>query len=416
MKHFKSIQGFLTEIPRLRSEGILDESTADRLEKFYRKELESPSVRNLLFGILGVLGAMLIAGGIVLFTAHNWDMLPKQGRIAIAFLPFLLSAAFAAFTLIRRKGEVWREGAAVLSAAGIVSLNALISQIYHIEGEMFDFLSLNLLFALALMYLFDSRVLSLLTAIFLIVFAVSDGAAGWTIFLPPVYTLFWIPFAVCRLRKSVSISTRYAAIAAAIALLCTRQADAAVLFPLAAAFFFCGGLNLRQSGKTAWFRDPWIQAAFAGMTVYLLILGNMQKFLPADFKPTGTNLLLCAVFGCALISQLYRHTDALNLMLAFFAALPFFLLPLETEPRLLTATGFLLFSGVIFLIDGFRKADLLLLNFGQLQLYALLIVHFFDSRYSILARSGVFLGAGTAFLVLNCWLSHHFGRKGGKIG
>ena len=152
------------------------------------------------------------------------------------------------------------------------------------------------------------------------------------------------------------------------------------------------------------------------MTVYLLILGNMQKFLPADFKPTGTNLLLCAVFGCALISQLYRHTDALNLMLAFFAALPFFLLPLETEPRLLTATGFLLFSGVIFLIDGFRKADLLLLNFGQLQLYALLIVHFFDSRYSILARSGVFLGAGTAFLVLNCWLSHHFGRKGGKIG
>ena len=244
MKHFKSIQWFLTEIPRLRSEGILDESTADRLEKFYRKELESPSVRNLLFGILGVLGAMLIAGGIVLFTAHNWDMLPKQGRIAIAFLPFLLSAAFAAFTLIRRKGEVWREGAAVLSAAGIVSLNALISQIYHIEGEMFDFLSLNLLFALALMYLFDSRVLSLLTAIFLIVFAVSDGAAGWTIFLPPVYTLFWIPFAVCRLRKSVSIPTRYAAIAAAIALLCTRQADAAVLFPLAAAFFFCGGLNL----------------------------------------------------------------------------------------------------------------------------------------------------------------------------
>ena len=39
MKHFKSIQWFLTEIPRLRSEGILDESTADRLEKFYRKEL-----------------------------------------------------------------------------------------------------------------------------------------------------------------------------------------------------------------------------------------------------------------------------------------------------------------------------------------------------------------------------------------
>lgn len=413
MKDFKSIHWFLNELPRLQSEGVLEEAAARKLQDYYRKELESTSVRSLLFMILGFLGAFLIAGGVILLTAHNWDMLPKTGRIVLTFTPFVLTAGFACFTLLRRKTRIWTECAALLFTAGIMTLNALISQIYHIDGTIFDFLTLNLLFALALMYLLDSRVLSLLITIALIVFSVSNEGSGGRVYLPLLYTVFWIPFAVHHLRRN-SMLTRYAAIAAAIALLCSRDGNAGVLFPLAAAFFFCGGLNLRRTGKTAWFRDPWIQTAFAGTTIYLLILSNSNTFL-RSFQWNGTTMILCILFGAALISQICRSPDALNLMQAFFAALPFFLLPLGPEIHRFAGTAFLLLSGILFLIDGFRKSDLLLLNFGQLQLYGLLIVHFLDSRYSILVRSLVFLGAGAVFLVLNYGLAHHFRRKGGVL-
>ena len=65
----------------------------------------------------------------------------------------------------------------------------------------------------------------------------------------------------------------------------------------------------------------------------------------------------------------------------------------------------------MFLIDGFRRSDLLLMNLGQLQLYALLVAHFFSAD-SILTRAGAFFAAGVAFLVLNFFLSRHFRGKG----
>lgn len=410
MRDLKSIQWFLNELPNLQSSGIIDETAAQKLRDHYRQELEANPVRNILFSTLSVLGVLLIAGGITLFTAHNWDNFGKQWRIVITFIPFALAAGFAVFTLARGRTGVWLDAAAILLMAGITTLNALISQIYHIDGSMFDFLTLNLLFALVLTYLFNSRILSLLTAVALIPFALMADRTNWTQYLPLAYTVLWIPFAFPHLRAN-SLLIRYAAIPACIALLCLHEASAYFLIPLAAAVFFCGGLNLRQTLKTAWFRDPWIQAAFLTMTAYLLVLSLHRH--SGTFEPTPENGIVTLLFLAAFAVQLYRRVNALNLMLILFAALPFLVSrhPAWTE---LTATVFLIFSGAMFLIDGFRKTDLLLLNFGQLQLYSLLIVRFFDDRYSILVRSIAFLATGVVFLFLNLWLSHHFVRKGGR--
>lgn len=172
MKDLKSIQWFLNELPRLQNAGVIDSTAAERLREHYSGELKENSLRGLLFTVLGIFAALLIAGSIILFTAHNWDALPKTGRLLITFIPFLLAALFAGFVLIRGKTGVWLEAAALLLTAAIVTLNALVSQIYHIDGSLFDFLTLNLPFALVLMYLFNSRVLALIVAIALVQFAI----------------------------------------------------------------------------------------------------------------------------------------------------------------------------------------------------------------------------------------------------
>ncbi len=410
MLNLKFIQWFLNELPQLQSSGVIDETTAEKLRGHYQKELETKPIGNILFYTLGILGSMLIAGGIILLTAHNWDNLSKFWRILITFIPFALAAGFAIFTLKRGKKGIWLDAAALLLTTGITTLNALISQIYHIDGTMFDFLTLNLLFALALMYLFNSKALALVTAIILVPFAATAEHSGFSHWLPLIYTGIWLPFAIYH-RQAKSLMIRYASIPAAVALLCLHGVSPLYLLPLATAVFFCGGLNLRQELKTAWFRDPWIQTAFFAMTIYLLIANSSVRW--KVFELTAENIIISLIFLTSFIIQLYRRINALNLMLIMFAALPF-LFTLQPEWTKLSATFFLIFSGAMFLIDGFRKSDLLLLNFGQLQLFALLIVRFFDDSYSILFRSIAFLAAGVIFLTLNMWLSRRFAKKGGR--
>lgn len=406
MKDLKSIQWFLNELPRLQNAGVIDSTAAERLREYYSGELKENSLRGLLFTVLGIFAALLIAGSVILFTAHNWDALPKIGRLLITFIPFLLAALFAGFVLIRGKTGVWLEASALLLTAAIVTLNALVSQIYHIDGSLFDFLTLNLPFALVLMYLFNSRLLALIVAIALVQFAITDWSGGhW---VPIVCTILWIPFAVPHLRRD-SMLIRYAAIPAGIALLCSGGKNIQFLIPLAAAAFLCGGFNLRQTGKAAWFRDPWLQCGFVTVTVYLLVYSTEP--LTKIFDPNWKCILSGAIFLAMLSVQLFRHVNALNLLLVLYAVFPFLcsLSPGTTE---LTASGLLILSGALFLIDGVRRADLLLLNLGQLQLYALLTVHFFGGHYTILDRAVAFLTAGIIFLLLNLWLSRRFTRKG----
>ena len=374
MKDFKAIQWFLNELPDLRKNGLLDASTAERLTTHYREELGAPPVRNTLFFCLGTLGALLIAAAVILLTAYNWDMIEKPGRIAISFVPFLLAAGFGIFVIVRGKDGVWREGAALFLGAGILSLNALISQIYHIEGEPGGFLALNLPFLLALTVMFRANVLALLTATAL------------------------IPFSFFR----------WGAVAAAIALLTWGQCVLAI--PLAGAAFLCGGLNFHRLQAGAWSRDPWIQSAYLLLTVYFLICTfTTQPVLCKEFSMlTAGSVTLLFLF--MLAAELRRNCNALNLTVAFCAAYPY-LAVLKTEWAIPAAFGFLILFAAMFLIDGFRRSDLLLMNLGQLQLYALLVAHFFSAD-SILTRAGAFFAAGVAFLVLNFFLSRHFRGKG----
>ena len=409
MKDFKAIQWFLNELPDLRKNGLLDASTAERLTAHYREELGGPPVRNTLFFCLGTLGALLIAAAVILLTAYNWDMIEKPGRIANSFVPFLLAAGFGIFVIVRGKDGVWREGAALFLGAGILSLNALISQIYHIEGEPGGFLALNLPFLLALTVMFRANVLALLTATALIPFSFfllqPDGdVPSW---FAPVYILLWTPYAVRQIRKG-SFLLRWGAVAAAIALLTWGQCVLAI--PLAGAAFLCGGLNFHRLQAGAWSRDPWIQSAYLLLTVYFLICTfTTQPVLCKEFSMlTAGSVTLLFLF--MLAAELRRNCNALNLTVAFCAAYPY-LAVLKTEWAIPAAFGFLILLAAMFLIDGFRRSDLLLMNLGQLQLYALLVAHFFSAD-SILTRAGAFFTAGVAFLVLNFFLSRHFRGKG----
>ena len=134
------------------SSGTISAENARAIERYYAAH--APASRNFGFVILATLGSALVAAGVVLLIAHNWDEFSRPARSVFAFLPLIASQALVAFVLLRRDGsKPWRESAAIFNVAGIGTSIALVSQTYQIHGSLANFILVWMLLSLPLIYL-----------------------------------------------------------------------------------------------------------------------------------------------------------------------------------------------------------------------------------------------------------------------
>src|SRR6185437_4637094 len=131
------IRWLRSQLPELVATGVITSENARAIERHYEDEPRT----NFAFVILATLGSALVAAGIILLIAHNWDDLSRATRTAIAFLPLLIAQALVVFTLMRRnESRPWREAAAIFDVAAVATAISLISQTYQLQGTFSDFM------------------------------------------------------------------------------------------------------------------------------------------------------------------------------------------------------------------------------------------------------------------------------------
>lgn len=425
MKDRKFILHLLGELPELERRGLLDAETGKRLECFYRKQLDAGTERKWLLWSIAFIGGLMISGGIILLTAHNWDMLPKCWKIAISFAPFVLSGGFGILTLARRLGRTAENTAAMLISASIAGVMALISQIYHIHGSMFDYLTLVLGLSLPLVYVFRSVVLGTLFPLFLLFYSatLARGDSAW---IPFAYTLLWLPFALRQFWKPDSVAAgamRYVLPIGAAALLVQfgistkTESDLLLEFlGIGAAGFLNAGLILRDEKKGK-FGNPWLISGY-GILVVLLLVWSCRSGKPLRLpEMAGEDLFSLAVWGIftagTLFSLLFRFSFE-KLYVGLSALLPFGMNLVSPMGSDLLSSLYLGGLGIVLIGYGFRRGDLMRMNLGLLALIALIVCRIFSENFSILVRAVVFLALGVIFLVTNVFLSRCFRRNGSR--
>lgn len=425
MKDRKFILHLLGELPELERRGLLDAETGKRLECFYRKQLDAGTERKWLLWSIAFIGGLMISGGIILLTAHNWDMLPKCWKIAISFAPFVLSGGFGILTLARRLGRTAENTAAMLISASIAGVMALISQIYHIHGSMFDYLTLVLGLSLPLVYVFRSVVLGTLFPLFLLFYSatLARGDSAW---IPFAYTLLWLPFALRQFWKPDSVAAgamRYVLPIGAAALLVQfgistkTESDLLLEFLcIGAAGFLNAGLILRDEKKGK-FGNPWLISGY-GILVVLLLVWSCRSGKPLRLpEMAGEDLFSLAVWGIftagTLFSLLFRFSFE-KLYVGLSALLPFGMNLVSPMGSDLLSSLYLGGLGIVLIGHGFRRGDLMRMNLGLLALIALIVCRIFSENFSILVRAVVFLALGAIFLVTNVFLSRCFRRNGSR--
>jgi uncharacterized membrane protein len=433
-----AVRWLRSQLPELVASGVITSENAQAIERHY--EHDQPQT-NFAFIILAALGSALVAAGVILLIAHNWDDLSRAARTGIAFLPLLIAQALVVFTLMRRnESRPWREAAAIFDVAAVATAISLISQTYQVQGTFADFMRTWLLLSIAIVYLLRTT----LGAIAYVIGSVVWLFAERGMFSPegnPM--LFWlllilvIPYVAIRfLRDRDSRET----------------ATLVIILALGALF---------GVGATADFADSNVGAiAYAGLATAIYLCG--MKFFP---QPAGRLHLLAVVGGIAIgvvtivlsfesswhttyhVTSVPR-TSAANLAVAFELLFPVAavclasfdllrrraafslsaaLLPIvgaiawattklcelpndrwqSTSCSFAAATVmncYALLLGIDILARGIRTNSIARANFGLLLIAALAICRFFDSDLSFVARGAGFIIVGAGFLVANLLL------------
>lgn len=420
-------QQVLRELDKLLQAGVLDDAAAQRIRDHYA--LQSGDSQNRLLMVFGILGALLAGLGISLMVAHNWDNLSRPAKTFWAFLPLLIGQAACVFAKFKRADSpAWREGAATFLVFAVGACIAMVSQIYHIPGELDDFLLSWSLLAAPLIYVMPSSMTSLLFITGITWYGCEAGYFKYPKEEPYAYWLLLaavIPHYAALLRKSPRSNFsafHHVLIAASLTIMLGSLARGQYhwIFPAYMSMLglmYVAGMRLAKAGGAL--LNGYTLAGAGGVLMLLLFFSfhDVWKGISGDaaqhsaFMQAPEFYVMSAISLALALMMLpvFRKKAAVASVLPFGAAALLFavVFPLGlSSPWLavLIVNLMVLLSGLLLTLQGERQNHLGLMNLGLLTITALIVCRFFDMDLSYIERGLMFLLAGAGFFMMNARL------------
>ena len=410
----------LRELGAWREQSLIDAETAAILIDRYKPKKNT----GFLIILFSVIGSLLIGAGIILIMAKNWYFLPFSLRVVLAFLPLAASQALDVYVVRRRRGSIaWREAAAILTTASVFTALALVSQIFHISGDLEAYLLTCGLLSLPMIYILDAA-----APLAVYYWTILQWAAmGHTVFhalLAPVLYAGGALYVFLKRNAAgagliyltwISLTAGFAGV-----IIIGSIVNSSLLLAVLCYFTLLlavSGKPLREQTLT-----PFNIIGGAGGLVTVAILTWRDMWGYADFRYIEGSILpgvmLIPAFVYASLS--FRRDQLRSLLVFVLSALCamrylWMLLELDFWPYDLI---FIIISNVVFaaigiglLIYGAARARLGMMNTGMAAVCVLIMMKFFDSDLDFLWRGVAFLVLGTLFLLINLRLQRTIKRK-----
>ena len=405
--------------------GVIDENVAGRINSYFAQgERTGPQRVYLVFGILG---ALLVGLGLMLIIAHNWDDLPRLLKTFFAFLPLLVGQGAVVYSLVRKKNDLaWREGSAAFLVCAVGACLSLVSQIYHLKGDLSEFMLTWVLLIIPLVYVLRSSMASLMYLMGITFYGADVGYwnSAAENYLYWVLLLLAVPhyYGLISRRPTSNFTTfhNWAVPLSIIAILGTLAAGHAflmfvaymglfgVLYLVGQLAHFDGG-PLRNNGyrvlgsvgmvlillfaSFSWF---WEEAADEGL-----------QWNGMSDQPEVLALLLIGILWATLLFLVRRPGEGMrhnpvNWVFPLFV----FIYALGVGAQDLATVlinSLVLFMGVFTIFRGTGQDHLGILNYGLLIVTALIFCRFFDTDLSFIFRGLLLVGVGVGFFLFNTW-------------
>ncbi|MGV3706058.1 MAG: DUF2157 domain-containing protein [Arcticibacter sp.] len=412
------------ELRQLVEASVITEETADRIRHYYQEKKGDSKLT--LFTVFGILASLLVGLGIILIIAHNWDQLTKGLKLVLAFIPLVAAQGLCLYVLLRKNppGTAWREGSATFLFFSLGACIALISQMYHISGDIEKFLFVWMFLCLPVIYLMQSSVTSLLYLCGITWYALASD--DWSpAHLPDFW--YWLMFSlamphyyalVSRHPKSnftgyhnwiipLSLSLGLATVSHTI-----PQLMYIAYMSLFAVFYLSGHLLSGTFQRRR--NNPYLLLGSLGTITLLLYLSFEEfwtKLLRKDFYTDALlrspELLASLILTGAAILLAYkslklRKPKPMDMVFAVFILV--FLAGTQSMISVVFINVIILICGMMIIREGARSDNLGVLNYGLLIISALTACRFFDTDLSFVLRGLIFITVGIVIFILNTWM------------
>ncbi len=415
----------INELKELREAGVIDPDTANRIYAYYESKKSNGANRLVL--AFGILGALLVGLGIILIIAHNWDSLSKTVKTVFAFIPLLIGQILCAYTLLKQSdNKPWREGGAVFLALSIGASISLVSQIYHIMGDMSSFLMTWVLLALPLVYLMRSSMTSLLYLIGITSYAMSKGYGYpndpahyyWLllVFILPYYYQLWH-----KQPRSNFATFHHWFVPLSVVISLGATADTLGVFYFMG-YFALYSLFYLLSQERSLAAQPLLANGYraigsVGIIVLLMVFsfwdfwGEIQRkvrsldelLLTPEFWVSASLIALAT----ALLIRQIKQQGIQSLSPAswiFVPIFPLYILGWFSSVTAVIVNIIILAVGVHTIQKGAKEQHLGTLNYGLIIIAALVTCRFFDTDMSFIMRGVLFVLVGAGFFGANFWM------------
>jgi uncharacterized membrane protein len=414
----------LKDLDELVAAGIISPETSSKISDYYQhRQKDKPQSFPI---VLAILGSLLVALGIVLLVAHNWDELPKTGKTIIAFLPLFLGQLLCFFTILKKKNSTaWRESSALILFFAIPTAISLISQIYQINGDLPTFLLTWLALGTGLVYIMNSSVVSLLAIAILSWYACSKGYSSFTshpdqtpyLYLPGMAILAPFYHRLFTHKRTHAFSHLHN-------------------------WFICASVLMVFGTFLNGLDEEWVFVAYLCLLSFLYLIGRSGFFsenhLYLPFRISGLAGIIILLMMCSYmhfwqyffdkqttITRLFYSPGAIMAFL-MLAATPFLIKKLDGDDRMdpvnyaaffflftmlvfvrvpsfatLLVNCYILVMGIYFTRKGAMRNHLGILNFGLSIVVILALMKFFDDSVPFVWRGVLFLAAGAGFIAAN---------------
>ncbi len=427
MKDSKKIKWLYEQIPELLENGILSSDSAQKLQEYYGPQDDRDSY-NIAFVIAASLGMLLIGSGIILIFAYNWDSFSKSIRTILSFLPLIAAQILYGYTFFKKRESVaWVEGSSIFLMLMLAASIALISQTYHIQGEIESFLLTWAVLSIPLLYLMNSTLCSVLYLVVICSFAVnmrgSESVYYWLLLGAS------IPHFYFNYKNKAFTRTQLfgwaLSITLAISFFGVVEPDVinrAIIWAafLLSTFYMIGKIVFTRKNFTS---QPFQNFTIAAIYIFVMLLGavweefgsfNSGEFIHGkNYRPWAAYLNF-GVFILSILAYIYyavrRVNDkGVNLFVILFPGLVIVDIILRINNMegfsAILANIYLFTFGLYYMNKGVNDRKMGLVNLGMLFVMSVIIARFFDTDWSAAIKGAIFVLLGIGFLLVNFYLA-----------
>ncbi|MDA7501890.1 DUF2157 domain-containing protein [Chitinophagales bacterium] len=414
------------DLQELQEAGIINKDTALAIRSYYSQTGNTTSNRLLL--VFGILGALLIGLGVILIVAHNWDNLGRTTKTILAFLPLIIGQIACAFFIFKKPDSLpWKEASGTFLFLAVGACIALISQIYHLPGEMSSFILCWALLCLPIIYVLPSSTASLLYLLAVSSYAMSSSWDSSATYSPLLYWPLlaavapYYYFLIKNKARSNFTHFHHWAIPLSLIIGLFTFADSSLYWQsvnsilLFASFYLIGSLPHFEN-KKIWHHGYTLLGLLGTLRIlFTFSFDWLWKDLRRDnfdwYELLSSTEFVASIVLLAITMYLlfmrYRAKDVagINLIsISFLFFIPVFVLGFYSGVAPVFINTWILLIGVTTIWQGAKSDSLAKLNLGLLIITVLIACRFFDTDVSFLIRGLIFLSIGIGFFGANYWL------------